>query len=71
VLLDCEDPLFACLERKEVFTEALFGWIFSKVLNVVRDYEEFPLEGFCIGTGFLLRQSGLKFSYTYILMQTF
>ena len=49
VLLDCEDPLIACLEKKESFVGSLFSWISSKVLTVLTANNQFPLEGLPIG----------------------
>ena len=45
VLLDSEDPLFACLEKKEAFSESLFSWISAKVSEVLCANNEFPLDG--------------------------
>lgn len=50
VLLDSEDPLFACLEKKEAFLDSLFSWISCKVANVLSTTNDFPLEGFPSGT---------------------
>jgi hypothetical protein len=50
VLLDSEDPLFACLEKKESFSEALFTWITSNVQHLLlANQNEFPLEGLAAG----------------------
>ena len=41
--------MFACLEKKDSFTESLVNWISSKVLNVPNLKNEFPVDGLPVG----------------------
>lgn len=70
VLLDCEDPLFACLEKKDSFAESLVNWISGKVLNVPNLKNEFPVDGLPVGEIFSVPFPMEHPSLTFCLINT-